>query len=184
MIRRRIWGYMLMQLAVGTASAIVSQSTGFFVQDRLGLSAHQAVTVTGIALSVLAGCNIGGQIFAIRLRPSATALIAGGALAVTLAGLAAVLVQSQAVLVPALGVVGAGFGAVTLGLSTAASLLTRSSQQGAVAGTLASAGSLGAIVSALAVMPFYENYTSLPYLTAAGLCACVGAGSLLAPRQK
>jgi len=184
MIRRRIWGFMVMQLAVGTAGAIVSQSTGFFVQDRLGLSAHAAVTVTGIALSVLAGCNIAGQVFAIRLRPSATRLIGGGALAVMLASLAAVLVQVPAVLVPAMGVIGAGFGAVTLGLSTAASLMTRASQQGAVAGTLASAGSLGAIVSALAVMPFYETYTALPYLVVAGLCGCVGMGSLFAPRKK
>jgi MFS family permease len=183
MIRRRIWGFMVMQLAVGTAGAIVSQSTGFFVQDRLGLSAHAAVTVTGIALSVLAGCNIAGQVFAIRLRPSATRLIGGGALAVMLASLAAVLVQVPAVLVPAMGVIGAGFGAVTLGLSTAASLMTRASQQGAVAGTLASAGSLGAIVSALAVMPFYETYTALPYLVVAGLCGCVGMGSLFAPRK-
>ncbi len=184
MIRRRIWGFMVMQLAVGTAVAIVSQSTGFFVQDRLGLPAHAAVTVTGIALSVLAGCNIAGQIFAIRLRPSATRLIGGGALAVMLASLAAVLVQVPAVLVPAMGAIGAGFGAVTLGLSTAASLMTRTSQQGAVAGTLASAGSLGAIVSALAVMPFYESYTSMPSLVVAGLCGCVGVGSLFAPRKK
>lgn len=184
MIRRRIWGFMLMQLAVGTAGAIVSQATGFFVQDRLGLSAHAAVTVTGVALSVLAGCNIAGQIFAIRLRPGATFLIGGGALAVMLASLAAVLMQMPLVLVPAMGVIGAGFGAVTLGLSTAASLMTRTSQQGAVAGTLASAGSLGAIVSALAVMPFYEVYTSMPYLVVAGLCGCVGVGSLFAPRNK
>jgi MFS family permease len=182
-IRRRIWGYMIMQLAAGTASAIVSQATGFFVQDRLGLSAHKAVTVTGLSLSVLAGCNIAGQVFAIRLRPSAGNLIAGGASAATLAAVAAVLVQRPAMLVPALGVIGAGFGSMTLGLSTAASLMTRASQQGAVAGTLASAGSLGAIVSALAVMPFYENDTAIPYITVAALCAGIGAASLFAPRR-
>jgi hypothetical protein len=61
--------------------------------------------------------------------------------------------------------------------------MTRASQQGAVAGTLASAGSLGAIVSALAVMPFYENDTAIPYITVAALCAGIGAASLFAPRR-
>jgi MFS family permease len=181
MIRRRIWGFMIMQLAVGTAGAAVSQSTGFFVQDRLGLTAHGAATVTGIALSTLAGCNIAGQILAIRLRPAATALIAGGASAVAMASVAAVLAQTPAILVPALGVIGAGFGATTLGISTAASLMTRAGQQGAVAGTLASAGSLGAIISALAVMPFYDRFASVPFLTVAALAACVAVGSLFAP---
>ncbi len=184
MIRRRIWGYMLMQLAVGTASAVVSQATGFFVQDRLGLSPHGAATVTGIALSVLAGCSIAGQILAIRLRPSALALITGGAAAVAAASIAAVLAQRTSVLIPALGVIGAGFGATTLGISTAASLQTRAGQQGAVAGTLASAGSLGAIVSALAIMPFYDRYAALPYLSVAALCLVIGLGSPFAPRKK
>jgi hypothetical protein len=69
-----------------------------------------------------------------------------------------------------------------LGNSTAASLMTRAGQQGAVAGTLASAGSLGAIVSALAVMPFYERFPDAPYVVAAGLAALVLVGSIWAPR--
>jgi MFS family permease len=183
-IRRRIWGFMTMQLAVGTASAIVSQATGFFVQDRLGLNPHQAVAVTGIALSSLAGCNVAGQILAIRVRPAASRLMFGGGVACMLAALAPLALRTPWMLVCALGVIGAGIGAMTLGLSTAASLMTRASQQGAVAGTLASAGSLGAIVSALAVMPYYENYAGLPYLAVAVLSACVGVGSLFAPRPR
>ncbi len=65
-------------------------------------------------------------------------------------------------------------------MSTAASLRTRPNQQGGVAGTLASASSLGAIVSALGVMPFYERVVLLPYATVVLLAALIGAGVILA----
>jgi MFS family permease len=175
MVRRRIWGFMLMQLAIGTAAAVISQSSGFFVQDRLGLSSRGAMTVTGVALSVLAACNVSGQVLAIRLRPAAPALIMGGGAALALAAMAAVMVQRPLVLIAAMGAMGAGLGVTSLGIATAASLRTRATQQGAVAGNLSSAGSLGAIVSALAVMPFYQQHTSVPYLAAAVLAGAVAA---------
>jgi Na+/melibiose symporter-like transporter len=182
MIRRRIWGFMLMQLGIGTASALVAQATGFFVQDRLGLSAHGAIVVVGSGLSALAGCSIAAQVLAIRLRPEAHWLMICGMASVAAAAVAVLLLPVPAVLVPALGVMGAGFGAATLGNSTAASLMTRAGQQGAVAGTLASAGSLGAIVSALAVMPFYERFPDAPFVAVAGIGVAVLAGAALAPR--
>jgi MFS family permease len=174
-VRRRIWGFMLMQLAIGTAGAVISQSSGFFVQDRLGLSSRAAMTVTGVALSALAACNVSGQLLAMRLRPAAPALIIGGSAALAAACVLAVLVQQALVLVVAMGAMGAGLGVATLGISTAASLRTRATQQGAVAGNLSSAGSLGAIVSALGVMPFYQQHTAVPYLTAAVLGVGVAA---------
>jgi hypothetical protein len=184
MIRRRIWGFMLMQLGLGTASALVAQSTGFFVQDRLGLTAHGAVAVAGSGLSAMAGCSIAAQILAIRLRPAAHTLMIGGAAAVALAAVAVIAMPLPYVLVPALGLVGAGFGVATLGNSTSASLLTRAGQQGAVAGSLTSAGSLGAIVSALAVMPFYERFPDAPYMAVAALGFAVAAGAVAAPRKQ
>ena len=184
LVGRRIWGFMLMQLAAGTANSVVAQSTGFFVQDRLGLSPHGAIAVTGLALSVLAACNVLAQMGAIRLRPPPLALISGGTVAVALAAVAAVLAETPSVLIPALGVIGAGFGLTTLGISTAASLLTRAAQQGSTAGALTAAGSIGAIVSALAIMPFYHNCTSLPLLAVAALAASVGAGSRFAPQGR
>jgi MFS family permease len=181
-IRRRIWPLMLMQLGVGTASALVSQSTGFFVRDRLGLLPHGALAVAGSALSVLAACNVGMQILAIRTRPAPRTLIMAGSTAVALAAAAVVAmpVPEPLLVVAALGVVGAGFGAMALGLSTSASLMTRPNQQGGVAGSLASAGSLGAIVSALAVMPFYERLPDFPYIVVSGLAVIVLAGSIAA----
>jgi MFS family permease len=182
MVRRRIWGFMAMQLTVGTASAVVGQSTGFFVQDQLGLTSHQAVGVTGIALSAAAACSITAQTLAIRLRPAAWVLVLIGALAVVGAAAAVELVRLPLVLMVAVGAMGAGFGSMTLGISTSASLLTRPGQQGAVAGSLASAGSLGAIVSALAIMPFYERLPWLPYGAVGVLGIFVAAGGFLAPR--
>jgi len=181
-IRRRIWGFMLMQLGLGTANAVVAQATGFFVQDRLGLSRHGAVLVIGFGLSAMAGCSIAAQVLAIRLRPAAHVLMLGGSVAVLAAALVAIFVPEPLVLVAALGTLGAGFGLATLGNATAASLMTRSGQQGAVAGTLASAGSLGAIVSALLVMPFYEHHPAAPYGAVAALGALVLLGAALAPR--
>jgi MFS family permease len=178
-IRRRIWPLMIMSLGVGTANSIVAQSTGFFVQDRLGLSAHAAIAVSGAALSLAAACSLAMQILAIRLRPAATSLIIAGAAALALATAVVVLMPAAALLVPAIGLAGAGIGASALGLSTSASLMTRPDQQGGVAGSLASASSLGAIVSALAVMPFYEMLPDLPYLAAASLALGVVGGGVL-----
>ncbi len=182
-IRRRIWPLMVMQLGVGTANALVAQSTGFFVQDRLGLSPHGALTVAGSALSVLAACNVGMQILAIRTRPGPRVLMMAGSGAVALAAAVILLVPVPVLVVAALGVMGAGFGATTLGLSTSASLLTRANQQGGVAGSLASAGSLGAIVSALAVMPFYERLPDAPYAVVGILAGMVLAGAIVTPRR-
>jgi len=182
-IRRRIWPLMIMSLGVGTANAIVAQSTGFFVQDRLGLTAHGAVAVAGAALSLAAACSVAMQIIAIRLRPAATSLIVAGAALLALATLAVVLMPAAALLVPAIGIAGAGIGAAALGISTSASLMTRPDQQGGVAGSLASASSLGAIVSALAVMPFYESLPDLPYLAAGALAVGVSFGGILVRRS-
>jgi MFS family permease len=175
-IRLRIWPLMIMSLGVGTANSLVAQSTGFFVQDRLGLSAHGSIAVSGSALSLAAACSVAMQVLAIRLRPAATTLILGGAACVAAAVCVVVALPTPWLLVPAMGVVGAGVGAGSLGISTAASLMTRPNQQGGVAGSLASASSLGAIVSALAVMPFYERLPDLPYLATGVLALCVVAG--------
>jgi Na+/melibiose symporter-like transporter len=184
MIRRRIWGFMLMAHGIGTANALVAQSTGFFVQDRLGLTRHGSIAVAGASLSVLAGCSIAAQVTAIRLRPSPRTLLMGGMAAVAGAAVLVILFPVPAVLIAALGVMGAGFGAATLGNSTAASLMTRAGQQGAVAGSLASASSLGAIVSALAVMPFYERFPDAPYAVVAGITIAVLAGAAVAPQKQ
>jgi len=175
-IRRRIWPFMIMSLGVGTANSIVAQSTGFFVQDRLGLTSHAAIAVSGSALSLAAAASVAMQILAIRLRPAPTTLILAGAAAVALATIAVVLMPSAALLVPAMGVVGAGIGACSLGISTSASLMTRPNQQGGVAGSLASASSIGAIVSALAIMPFYERQPDFPYVAASVLAIGVILG--------
>ena len=109
-------------------------------------------------------------------------LVLLGAVGVVGAAAAVELVRLPLVLMVAVGTMGAGFGSMTLGISTSASLLTRPGQQGAVAGSLASAGSLGAIVSALAIMPFYERLPFLPYGTVGVLGIFVAVGGFLAPR--
>lgn len=182
MIRRRIWGFMLMQLGLGVANSVVAQSTGFFVQDRLGLTAGRAVAVAGLGLSALAACSVAAQMVAVRVRPAPHVLMQVGAAGAALAAVALVLWPGPAMLVAALGAMGAGFGVATLGSSATASLLTRANQQGAVAGTLTSAGSLGAVFSALLIMPFYERFNALPYVSVAVLTLCVLAGSFVAPR--
>jgi MFS family permease len=179
MIRRRIRIFMAMQLALGTASALIAQSTGFFVQDRLALLPHAAIAVSGLALSLSAGCSVLAQVVSIRLRPPPARLIFWGAGALGAAVFTVLAVPRPGVLVGAMGVAGAAMGAATLGISTAASLRTRPNQQGGVAGTLASAGSFGAIVSALGVMPFYERFVFLPYAVVAGLAALVCGGAVL-----
>ena len=184
MIRRRIRLFMAMQLANGTASALIAQSTGFYVQDRLGLAPHAAIAVSGLALSLTAGCSVLAQIAAIRLRPPPAAMIMVGAVTLAAAMAAVLAAPAPAVLIVAMGAAGAGLGAATLGISTAASLRTRPNQQGGVAGTLASASSFGAIVSALGVMPFYERFVSLPYLAVSVLACLVAAGVAIGARAR
>ncbi len=175
-LRRRIRVFLVMALANGTANALIAQSTGFFVQDRLGLSPHAAIAVSGTALSLVAGCSVLAQIAAIRLRPPPLRLIMAGAASLTGAVLAILAAPTAYILIPAMGLAGAGLGATTLGLSTAASMRSRADQQGGVAGALASASSFGAIVSALCVMPFYDHVVWLPYAGVALLAAFVLAG--------
>jgi MFS family permease len=179
-LRRRIRFFLVMALANGTASALIAQSTGFFVQDRLGLAPQIAIAVSGTALSLVAGCSVLAQIAAIRLRPPPRRLIITGAAALTGAVLAVLAAPRPDILILAMGLAGAGIGATTLGLSTAASLRTRANQQGGVAGALASASSFGAIVSALGIMPFYDRLLWLPYAGVALLAATILVSTVFA----
>lgn len=184
LVRARIWPFMLMVLATGTANAIVAQATAYVILDRLGLTAEMAHRVIGIALSLVAASSVAAQSLAIRLRPPAHFLMAAGAGSVGLAALAILLMPTLYVVLTALALIGMGLGLGGLGISTAASLLMRPSQQGAVAGALASASSLGAIVSALGVMPFYHRWPDLPYVMVAVLGGMVAVGSRFAPRRR
>jgi MFS family permease len=183
LVRARIWPFMAMSLALNTASNIVAQVTAYFVLDRLGLSASAVPHVVGTALTLVAASSVAAQTLAIRLRPSASALMTGGALAVVLAACAILAMPVTWVLLPALSLAGMGLGVGSLGISTAASLMMRPSQQGAVAGTLASASSLGAILSA-GVMLSYRHWADGPYAMVALLCLGVAIASRLAPRPR
>ena len=184
LVRARIWPFMVMGLALNTANNIVAQVTAYFVLDRLGLAQTAATHVVGVALTMVAASSVAAQMVAIRLRPSAGVLMTGGALAVVVAACAILLIPVTAVLLPALSLAGMGLGVAGLGISTAASLMMRPSQQGAVAGSLASASSLGAIVSALAVMPFYAAHPDVPYGVVAALTLAVAVASRMAPRRR
>jgi len=183
LVRARIWPFMAMILATGTANAIVAQATAYVILDRLSLPPARAHAVIGIALSLVAARSVAAQTAAIRLRPAAHRLMTAGAAMIAIAAVAILLLPNVYVLLPALAVTGMGLGIGSLGISTAASLLMRPAQQGAVAGALASASSLGAIVSALGVMPFYHVMPNLPYLAVAVLGAGVAVASRLAPRR-
>jgi len=176
--RGRLRRFMLLQLGAGTAASVVAQATGFLLQDRLGVSGASAARAVGTCLMLQAAVGLAAQLTAMRRAAPPGALVGLGAAGTALAALALIPARGGAwVLFPCLTGLSASLACVYLGLAVGASRSASAGAQGAVAGAMAAAGSLGALASALMVMPLYRVSPSLPLAAVAALALAVLAAS-------
>lgn len=153
----RVSGHLLYGLALSAATAILAQTFGFFLIDRLGLTPRQAVEPTAACFMVGALAVLTAQTVLLpRLKLAPRGLMALGS-ALLAAG---VLIQIAA---PSLGgllfaqlIQGFGFGLARPGFTGGASLAVRPEEQGAIAGLIVGVSGAGFVISPIAGGYLYE----------------------------
>jgi MFS family permease len=175
--------------AIGACTQAVRATTtitlAFFLQDTLGLDAHQTVRHAGIGFSVFAVATIFAQLVLVqRLRPSPRRLMRVG---LFLGLIAFVLFSARpgfAGCLVALALLGAGLGMTRPGYSAGASLAVEPEEQGAVAGLTGSIGVLGNIFGPLLGTSLYQWSPIGPYALNAAIMALAWGFAFANPRLR
>lgn len=160
----------------------VQMMLGPMIQQRFGLDATQATTVTGMALMLVAVVMVLVQGFVVgRLRLSERISVVAGCLMVC-AGMALLaVIDSHALSAAALAVAAAGIAVATPGYIAWLTKRVEPRQQGAAAGWLASTHVLGQSIGALAGG---FAFTLWPFAPLAGCAALALAAACLAATVK
>lgn len=168
----RLSMYLLCSFGAFVGFSGIQQTLAFRLQDMFTLSGAETAQHTGVAMMTTAFFTLlmqltvtqrfqGPPVMLIRIG---LALMAVGALLISIAG-------SYALIVIALGIVGAGLGLATPSLAAAASLAVEPEEQGATAGLVTACPAAGFVVGPVF---FGWLYTLDPTVSA------VGAGLMLA----
>lgn len=159
--------------AFAAFSAMVSVSiaqviVGFFAIDRLGLGIEQGARAAGFALTTVGFALIGAQQLVMRLKTvSPLRWIAIGALVSALGFGSVAFGHSQAMLLLSYGVAAFGMGFVFPAFQALAANAVEAHEQGAAAGTVASAQGMGMIAGPLLGTLLYGLSPVAPYLLVA-----------------
>ncbi len=167
-------------LALYSAVMIANSALGFYVIDRLGVSAQAASLTTGYALGSAGLGLIATQALVGRLRVVAPvqwlrwgALVAGAGFAsVLVAGAAQPLLLCASYLVAACGM-GAAFPAA----AALASARVAAHEQAACAGAMSMAQGLSMVIGPLAGAMLYELHPALPFVSIGVILAGVSAAA-------
>lgn len=156
-------------LAIGIgiffAFAVVQQTLGFLIQDRLALPPMKAAGKVGIAMMFAAIASISAQLLIVqkltwppeRLLKTATPLM--------LVGVALLMVaQDNYLIIVAISLAGLGVGLGMPGVTSAASLMVGPKEQGAVAGLMSAAPALGYTLGPVVGTGLYQLNPLYPYL--------------------
>ncbi|NJC34223.1 MFS family permease [Sphingomonas jejuensis] len=173
---RRILPWMIVGLTMGHAQAMIGQSIGFLIIDRLALPAEAAQGSIGIVLMVGAGAALlaqWGLIPLLDLRPRG--LVLWGAVLAAAGALAIALVDGLHALALSYALASIGFGFLRPGFTAGASLAVGAEAQGSVAGRTTAINGAAFVLGPAIGVGLYELWRPLPYLVAtAALVLVIG----------
>lgn len=155
--------YLAALFVVFLGAAVVASTTGFMLQDRLGLDAQQTASRTGLCL-LMVGLGLAGvQVVVRALSLSPHTMLRTGPL-LMLAGFGVlVLAHSLPVFLLAHAVLGAGAGLAGPGATAAATLRVDQHEQGSLAGLTTAMTASGFAVGPLVAGVMYQSAQWLPY---------------------
>jgi MFS family permease len=168
----RIRAWMVVGLVIGHAQAMVGQTIGFVVIDRLGLAPEAALEPTGLVLMMGAGAALlvqWGIIPMFNVTPGALVRIG-----VVIAGVGCALTGMASSLYGiALGyaLASLGFGFIRPGFTAGSSLAVGQTAQGSVAGKVTSVNGASFVLGPSIGVGLYELWRPLPYWIAAAALA-------------
>lgn len=170
--RLRLWlgvalGYFLMM-------AMVLQSLGFVIQDRLHLPPAETGRMVGVCLLVSGMTAVAVQFLLSRLRVERPGHLLLSGLPAGIVGLLVLCVAwSLPLFVLGMASIGIAMGLCMPGLSAAASLAIGDHEQGAAAGLIAAAQAGGFVLGPLLGASLYQWEGSLPFLSGAVLLSAL-----------
>jgi MFS family permease len=163
----RYFPFVLVGFLTFFAFSMMSQTIGFYFQDRFSLDAKATAQAIGLGLMVSAIMSLFAQTFLVRRRAMTPTRLMRTGLPVLLAGYAALLgAGSTPLLVAAMGVLGLGLGLVGPGFTAGASLSVGPEDQGAVGGLISACPAAGFVLGPLIGTCLYHFSPILPYLCA------------------
>lgn len=164
---RRYFPYILIGFLTFLAFSMMSQTIGFYFQDRFVLDGKSTAQALGLGMGVSAGMSFISQaILAGRLQLQPVRLMLLG-LPVLMIGYALLLCAgSIPELVTYMGILGFGLGMVAPGFTAGASLAVGPNEQGAVGGLISACPAAGFVLGPIIGTSLYQFHQTLPYLCA------------------
>jgi MFS family permease len=172
----RIRPWIVAGVVAGHAQAAILTCIGFFVIDRLHLTAHGSEGPIAIVMMAGAVATLGAQWGLIpRLNLSPKSLILWGAL-IAAAGLAGTMLSQELYgITIGFAVSSLGFGFTRPGFTAGASLAVPLSEQGAVAGVITSANGISYVLAPTLGISLYGVQHNLPFAVFALLLLALAA---------
>jgi MFS family permease len=165
----RYFPYILVGFVTFFAFSMMSQTIGFYLQDRFVLDGRATAQALGLGMGVAAVMSFFSQAFlAGRVKVNPIRLMLLG-IPVLMVGYALLLsAGSIAALIAFLGILGLGLGMVSPGFASGASLSVGPEEQGAVGGLISACPAAGFVLGPIVGTSLYQIHPALPYL-----CACL-----------
>jgi MFS family permease len=171
----RLRPYLIMWLAFFLTFSSVQIVTGFFIQDRLGITEPREVVRTAsiclMSLAIVITVVQGGVFQVFRIPPHLQLRACGPAFVASLLLMAFATGTLQ--LVVGFGVLGISFACATPGINGSASLAVEPHQQGAASGYLAASNTVGAILGPLVGTGIYRLAPNATMLAGAALFSVI-----------
>ncbi len=167
---REVLPYIAVGVSMYAGFAIVQQTLGYYIQDRLNLSAIETAQQVGYVMLATAVASLVSQWGPVRRlgwRPSTLMRVGLFCMLLGFAGVG--MSASILALAISMGLVGLGMGMAGPAFSSAATLSAPAHKQGAVAGLVAASPAMGFIVGPLIGALLYHVDVHLPSWGAAGL---------------
>jgi MFS family permease len=166
---RRYFPYILIGFLTFFAFSMMSQTIGFYFQDRFALDGSTTAQALGFGMMVSAAMSLFSQAYlAGRLKMQPIRMMTLG-LPVLMVGYALLLLAGSIVELGAyMGILGLGLGMVAPGYTAGASLAVGPDEQGAVSGLVSACPAAGFVLGPLVGTSLYQVNPALPYL-----CACL-----------
>lgn len=164
---RRYFPYILIGFLTFTAFSMMSQTIGFYFQDRFILDGKATAQALGLGMMVSALMSFLSQAFIVgRANMTPLKLMNSGLPILTLGYLLLPFANSITMLIVFLGILGLGLGLVAPGFTSGASLSVGPEEQGAVGGLISACTAGGFIVGPLVGTSLYQLSPIWPYLSA------------------
>jgi MFS family permease len=181
----RVVPFLVVGAALQAVRATTTITLALFLQDTLGLSAHETVQRAGLGFMALAVSGLFAQLVVVqRFRPSSRAMLQTGAPLMLLAFVLLASGRGLPRVLAALAALGLGMGLVRPGSAAGASISVEPEEQGGVAGLLGGITVVGNVVGPMLGTTLYQLTPVAPYVLNAALMAGVVAFVFQNPRVR